>query len=102
MATHADKMAAALRALLKNAQFDLREVSARVAHSDAVEALEAHDARTFANDCHELADRCTVIYRSNPGLRPSERTALRTCSLAAHYVGDDADVAPDLYTEPTA
>lgn len=72
---------------------DIEELCAR-------QALEKFEARTFATDCHELADRCTAIYRSNTGLRPAERATLRTLALVAHYVGDDAGCAPDLYPEP--
>lgn len=100
MTTHADKLAAALRYVMACVDGNSTlEVGARLAAS---EALAEHDARTFANDCHELGDRARVVRDSNPGLLPYEQENLRQLEAFAHAVGDDADVAPDLYTEPRA
>lgn len=99
MSTHAEKLAAALRAMVDMEDWDDVEAGDGSTVGTAKAVLAQHDLRTFASDCHELADRAQVVVRCNPGLRPSERSALRAFALAGHCIGDDAQMAPDLYTE---
>jgi len=65
----------------------------------ARQALEAFDARTFAQDCHDLADRAQLIVRNSTGLGKGELYVLSTLAAAGHAAGDNAECAPDLYTE---
>lgn len=107
--THADKLAAALRALtglIDFAESDGRGLSgdnadeyANVVKPMVCEALAEHDARTFASDCHDLADRARVIVRRNELAPSGQLHSLRMLEASAHAVGDNAECAPALYLE---
>lgn len=103
MTTHANKLAAAL-AVVANDVSDLCPATMDQVNS----ALEAHNARTFANDCHEMADRCTDILRNDDAqrragayerLRDADRTAVARLRAYAHGVGDEAECAPEAFKE---
>lgn len=110
MNTHADKLAAALREC--KARLDLLIGKDRhklldvVAVDRAREALAAHDARTFANDCHDMADSCAAILRNDDAqrqagqyerLREADRQAVSRLRAYAHGVGDEAECSPELF-----
>lgn len=110
MNTHADNLAAALREVTSYLEI-LNDVSqqglkirgsAQAAINQSVAMLEAHAAHTFADACHELADRARAVSDGNPGLWMSDRDELRQLEMYAHSVGDAADSLPDLYVEPRA
>lgn len=107
MADSLERLALAMRAqaLIHRERGRHNRAKELEAFAFAVETAAALDRATFAPfsaACHELGDRAQVIQRANPGLRPHELHMLRMLAAGCHAVGDDAECAPDLYTETPA
>lgn len=113
---NADKLTAAMLVLIDRVQnhmeIDAESAAAGVSTDDeaaitqAREALAEHGARTFANDCHDMADRCATILRrddeqrrtgQHDRLRDADRTALLRLRAYAHGVGDEAECSPEAF-----
>lgn len=98
---NADKLAAALREACDNLD-SLVEGSAEPYRA----ALAEHAARTFASECHDMADRCAAILRrddeqrrtgQHDRLRDADRVAVSRLRAYAHGVGDEAECSPEAF-----
>lgn len=105
MNTHADRLAHELRCACD--ALDSLGDSEKLAEPYRA-ILAVHASRTFANDCHEMADRCADILRNDDEqrrtgqhdrLRDADRTAISRLRAYAHGVGDEAECAPETFKE---
>lgn len=100
----ADAMLVLIDRLQNHMEIDSESAAAGVSTDDesaVQQAREALAARTFAQDCHDLADRAQLILRNSDFVQfhPAERYLLRSLIVTSHAVGDNAECAPHLYTE---